>query len=37
MGDFIGSVTWYVICGIAAAGLIGLLIYMRKNADDDDE
>lgn len=37
MGDFIGSTMFFVIMGLALVGMIGLLIFMQKKKDDDDE
>lgn len=37
MGDFIGSTMFFVIMGVALVGMIGLLIFMQKKKDDDDE
>ena len=34
MGDFIGSVPFFVIMGALLVGLIGLLIYMRTRPKD---
>jgi len=35
MGDFIGSVPFFVVMGLLLAGLIGVLIYMRTRPKDD--
>lgn len=37
MGDFIGGTTFFVIMGLGLVGMIGLLIFLQKKKDDDDE
>jgi LPXTG-motif cell wall-anchored protein len=34
--DFIGSTPFFIIMGVALAGMIGLLIFLQKKKDDDD-
>ena len=36
MGDFFGSWPFFIIMGLLLAGLVGLLIYLRKQSPDDD-
>jgi hypothetical protein len=35
MGDFIGSLWFFVILGVILVGLIILLIYLRKKGQED--
>jgi hypothetical protein len=35
MWDFIGSVPFFIIMGIILIGLVGLLLYLRKQGQDD--
>lgn len=37
MGDFIGSIGFFVVMGVALLGMIGLLVYLQKKKDDDDD
>jgi len=34
MGDFIGSIPFFIIMGVLLVSLIGLLIYMRTRPKD---
>jgi LPXTG-motif cell wall-anchored protein len=34
MGDFIGSIWFFVLLGIILLALIGLFIYLRKKEED---
>jgi len=34
MGDFIGSIPFFIIMGVLLVALIGLLIYMRTRPKD---
>jgi hypothetical protein len=36
MGDFFGSVPFFIIMSLLLVGLVGLLIYLRKQGADDD-
>jgi LPXTG-motif cell wall-anchored protein len=34
MGDFIGSIWFFILLGIILIALIGLFIYLRKKEED---
>ena len=34
MGDFIGSIWFFILLGIILLALIGLFIYLRKKEED---
>jgi LPXTG-motif cell wall-anchored protein len=37
MGDFIGSTPFFLIMGVLLVAMIGLLIFLQKKKNDDDD
>ena len=35
--DFIGTTPFFIIMGLLLVGMIGLLIFLQKKKNDDDE
>jgi hypothetical protein len=37
VGQFYGSIWWYLMCGVLAAIAIGVFVYLQKQKKDEED